>query len=205
MAIRPHLVLASASPRRLDLLRQIAIEPDLILPADIDETPAPGELPRPLAARLAEQKALASRALPDTPSDAFILAADTVVATGRRALGKPVDADEARRFLKHLSGRRHRVISGVSVIAPDGRQVTRTIVTSVQFKRLSAGEIATYLDTGEWSGKAGGYAIQGRAAAFVRSLNGCYFNVVGLPLHDTLNMLTGLGYSAIDTPQSGNS
>jgi len=201
MSIRPQLVLASASPRRLDLLRQVAIEPDLILPAGIDETPVPGELPRPLAARLAEQKALASRALPDTPGGAFILAADTVVATGRRALGKPADADEARRFLKHLSGRRHRVISGVSAIAPDGRQITRTIVTSVQFKRLSVGEIAAYLDSGEWSGKAGGYAIQGRAAAFVRGLNGCYFNVVGLPLHDTLNMLTGLGYAGADTPQ----
>lgn len=194
MTYRPQLVLASASPRRLDLLRQVGIEPDAIQPADIDETPQPGEMPRPLAGRLAAQKALAARTAGGHASDTYILASDTVVAMGRRTLGKPDDEAQARRFLGMLSGRRHRVISGVSVIAPDGRQVTRTSVTAVQFKRMSELEITSYLKTGEWSGKAGGYAIQGHAAAFVRSINGCYFNVVGLPLHDTVNLLNGLGF-----------
>ncbi len=192
-SLNPKLILASASPRRLDLLRQVGIEPDEILPADIDETPLKGELPADLAQRLAAEKAAAVAA---SHPNAFVLAADTLVACGRRQLGKPADADEACRFLKFLSGRRHRVIGGVTVIAPGGKKASRTVSTMVRFKRLSEGEIAAYLDTVEWQGKAGGYAIQGRAAAFVAAINGSYPNVVGLPLVETVNLLTGQGYPA---------
>jgi len=187
----PVLVLASASPRRRDLLRQIGVEPDRIAPAEIDERPRRGELPAQLARRLAEAKARAVAA--DNPG-AFVLGADTVVACGRRILGKAEDADQARRFLTLLSGRRHRVHGGVTVIAPDGREASRLVTTAVRFKRLSGAEIATYLDGDEWRGKAGAYAIQGRAGAFVIALNGSYFNVVGLPLFETAALLNGIGY-----------
>lgn len=189
------LILASASPRRLDLLRQVAIEPDDIIPAEIDETPLTGELPRSLAGRLAQAKAGAVAAL---HRDAFVLGADTVVACGRRILEKPDDEQEARRFLALLSGRRHRVIGGVSVIAPNGEERSRIVTTVVTFKRLAATEIDAYMNSGEWQGKAGAYAIQGRAAAFVKSCNGSYPNVVGLPLFETLSLLAGLGYRTGD-------
>ncbi len=192
-SLKPKLILASASPRRLDLLRQVGIKPDEILPADIDETALKGELPADVAQRLALEKAAATAA---EYSDAFVLAADTVVACGRRQLGKPVDANEARCFLEFLSGRRHRVIGGVTVIAPGGQSASRTVSTMVRFKRLSRGEIAAYIDTDEWRDKAGGYAIQGRAGAFVAAINGSYPNVVGLPLMETAYLLTGLGYPA---------
>jgi len=187
----PTLVLASASPRRLELLRQIELAPDRIDPAEIDETPLKDELPAGHVARLARAKAEAVRARHE---GAFILAADTAVACGRRILGKPADEAAARRFLVLLSGRRHRVYGGVVVVAPDGRTASRLVVSQVGFKRLTAAEITAYLGTGEWRGKAGGYAIQGRAAEFVDRMSGSYSNVVGLPLYETARLLFGLGY-----------
>jgi septum formation protein len=185
------LVLASASPRRLELLRQIGIVPDAVDPAEIDETPLRGELPAAHVLRLARAKAEAVR---PRHRDAFVLAADTVVACGRRILGKPVDEATARAFLALLSGRRHRVYGSVAVIGPGGRTTTRRVVSQVAFKRLSDQEVVGYLATGEWHGKAGGYAIQGRAAAMVSWMQGSYSNVVGLPLFETAQLLTGLGY-----------
>ena len=185
------LVLASASPRRLELLRQIGIVPDAVEPAEIDETPLPRELPATHVMRLARAKAEAVR--PRHP-DAFVVAADTVVACGRRILGKPADEPMARGFLELLSGRRHRVYGGVVVIAPGGKLATRRVVSQVAIKRLSDAEVAAYLAAGEWRGKAGAYAIQGRAAALVSWLQGSYSNVVGLPLFETAQLLTGLGY-----------
>ena len=191
MSTAPLLVLASASPRRLDLLRQIGIEPDRIDPADIDEIVQPGELPPSHAMRLAEEKARA--VMPRHPG-AFILAADTVVACGRRILPKPADPATARSCLELLSGRRHRVHSGIAVVDPNERLTLRRVDSHVAFKRLSEAEIAAYLRSGEWQGKAGGYAIQGRAAAFIRWVSGSYSNVVGLPLFETAQLLTGRGY-----------
>jgi len=187
-----RLVLASASPRRLDLLAQIGIEPDAVIPADIDETPLARERPRHLAERLAGAKA---DAITEQYPDDFILAADTVVALGHRVLEKPADAAEARKFLERLSGRRHRVIGGFALIAPDGRRIVKSVVTQVRFRRLSAADIAEYVASGEWDGKAGGYAIQGRAAAFIPWIGGSYANVVGLPLSEVAGALRGLGYS----------
>ena len=191
MSPAPLLVLASASPRRLDLLRQIGIEPDRIDPADIDEIVQPGELPPSHAMRLAEEKARA--VMPRHPG-AFILAADTVVACGRRILPKPADPATARSCLELLSGRRHRVHSGIAVVDPNERLTLRRVDSHVAFKRLSEAEIAAYLRSGEWQGKAGGYAIQGRAAALIRWVSGSYSNVVGLPLFETAQLLTGRGY-----------
>jgi len=185
------LVLASASPRRLELLRQIAVEPDIVDPAELDETPLPRELPAAHVVRLARAKAEAVRA---RQPGAYILAADTVVACGRRILGKPENEAAARRFLMLLSGRRHRVYGGICLIDPEGRAWLRRVVSQVSLKRLSDAEIAFYLATGEWQGKAGGYAIQGRAAAFVAWVAGSYSNVVGLPLYETAQLLAGLGY-----------
>ncbi len=185
------LVLASASPRRLDLLRQVGIEPDVVAPADLDETPRGGELPMAYARRIAEEKAVAIAA---GYPQAFVLAADTVVALGRRILPKPADRATAEECLRLLSGRRHRVHGGVAVRAPDGAWAHRLVTTVVRFKRLTGAEITAYLDSGEWSGKAGGYAIQGRAAAFVPRINGSYSNVVGLPLSEVIGLLAGLGY-----------
>jgi len=173
------------------LLRQIAIVPDEIVPADVDERPLRRELPRALAGRLAAAKA---RAVAERFPDAFVLGADTVVARGRRALPKAADEAEARACLGLLSGCRHRVLGGVAAIAPGGQSVARLVVTAVTFKRLSAEEIDRYIAAGEWRDKAGAYAIQGLAAAFVRAINGSYSNVVGLPLFETAAVLEGLGY-----------
>jgi septum formation protein len=185
------LVLASASPRRLDLLRQIGIEPDRVDPADIDETPLRHELPPAHVVRLARAKAVAVRA---RHPQAFVLAADTVVACGRRILPKAEDEPTARACLARLSGRRHRVYGGIALVSPDGSVAMRRVVSQVGFKRLSEHEIAAYLAGGEWHGKAGGYAVQGRAAAFVSWLSGSYSNVVGLPLFETAQLLAGRGY-----------
>jgi septum formation protein len=187
----PILVLASASPRRLDLLRQIGIVPDQVEPADIDETPRRGELPAGHVVRLAEAKAHAVR--PRHP-DAFILAADTVVACGRRILPKAEDEATARACLALLSGRRHRVYGGVALLTPAGDLAIRRVVSQVTFKRLSEAEVAAYLASGEWHGKAGGYAIQGHAAALIPWIAGSYSNVVGLPLYETAQLLAGRGY-----------
>ncbi len=185
-----RLVLASASLRRIDLLRQIGIEPTLIDPPDIDETPLARELPAQHAVRLAAAKA---RVVAVRHPGVLVLAADTVVACGRRILPKAENADTARKCLELLSGRRHRVFSGVALIAPDGRMRERLVISDVTFKVLSEPEIKDYLASGEWSGKAGGYAIQGRAACFVRRVGGSYSNIVGLPLFEVSGLLGGCG------------
>ena len=185
-----RLILASASPRRLALLAQVGITPDDVVAADIDETQRKAELPRQLAERLAAEKAEAVAA---RFPDAAVLAADTVVACGRRGLDQAGDTAEAQRCLELLSGQRHRVYGGVSVIAPGGVHRCRMVVTQVQFKRLTKAEIKAYLATDEWRGKAGAYAIQGHAGGFVKKINGSYDNVVGLPLYETLALLSGLG------------
>jgi septum formation protein len=189
------LVLASGSPRRLDLLRQVGIVPDRVDPPSIDEHPLKRELPAALALRLALAKAQAAA---PAHRGAFILAADTVVAVGRRILPKATSEAEAAKCLRLLSDRRHQVITAVTVLTPDSRQHSRAVATAVRFKRLEVKEIAAYLASGEWRGKAGGYAIQGRAAAFVAWLGGSYSNVVGLPLHETVALLRGLGYRSHD-------
>lgn len=186
-----RLVLASASPRRLDLLAQIALSPDSVDPADVDETPFPRELPARHAERLAREKAVA--VAPRHPG-AFVLGADTVVACGRRILPKALDRETARTGLDLLSGRRHRVHGAIALALPHGRVVARRVETAVMFKRLEASEIEDYLDSGEWQGKAGGYAIQGLAARFVRGIIGSYSNVVGLPLFETVALLAGQGF-----------
>jgi septum formation protein len=186
---RPPLALASASPRRLELLARIGVAPDRVIPTDTDETPGKAELPRQLAGRLAAAKAEAAA---QQAPDHLILAADTVVGVGRRILGKPAGRDEARRFLELMSGRRHRVTTGLALRTPDGKLRTRLVETQVAFQRLLPAQIEAYLDTGEWEGKAGGYAIQGRAEMFVRFLSGSHSNVVGLPLFETAQLLRGV-------------
>ena len=188
---KQKLILASASPRRLALLVQIGIEPDAVRPADLDEEPQKGELPRLHAIRLAEEKAKAVAAL---EPGAFILAADTVVACGRRILPKAMSEEDARNCLTLLSGRAHRVYTAVALIDPQGRLRQRLSETRVHFKRLSATELEAYVASGEWRGKAGGYAIQGHAGAFVRSLNGSYSGVVGLPLFEVKALLEGASF-----------
>jgi septum formation protein len=185
------LVLASASPRRLELLRQVGVEPDLVDPADIDETPLKDETPRRLVSRLAEGKA---RAVAERRPGAYVLAADTIVAVGRRILNKPVDEADARRMLGLVSGRAHRVLTGVAVIAPDGHVAQRLSETRLQFKRLTKGEIDAFIASGEWRDAAGGYKIHQRAGAFCLSLSGSFTGVVGLPLYETLALLEGLGF-----------
>jgi len=182
------LILASASPRRRDLLAQIGIVPDAICPTDIDETRRKDESPRALAERLAREKAAAC------PEAGFVLAADTVVALGQRNLEKAADEAEAEAFLRLLSGRAHQCITGIAVKAPDGRVSTRTVLARVKLKRLTDREIADYIASGEWKGKAGGYGIQGRAGAFVSHLSGSYTSVVGLPVYETKLLLEGMGW-----------
>jgi septum formation protein len=189
--VSANLVLASASPRRLELLAQIGIVPDAVDPAELDETPLPRELPAQHALRLAREKALAVAA---RYPGAFVLGADTVVACGRRILPKAEDEKTARQCLALLSGRRHRVEGGVALVCPDAAVATRRIETAVTFKRLSPAEIDAYIAGGEWHGKAGGYAIQGRAARFIRFIAGSYSNVVGLPLFETAALLEGRGW-----------
>lgn len=189
--LQTSLILASASPRRLELLAQIGIVPAKIVAADIDEMPRKSELPRDLATRLAGEKAHAVAA---KHSDQYILAADTVVACGRRILPKAETDAEVHACLTALSGRRHRVYTGVAVVAPGGKLRQRTVETIVKFKPLTSDEIAAYVQAREGWGKAGGYAIQGRAAAFTIMINGSYSNIVGLPLYETAHLLSGLGY-----------
>jgi septum formation protein len=182
------MVLASASPRRLDLLRQIGIEPDEILAPDIDETPQQHESPRAHALRLAREK------LASVQREGFVIAADTVVAAGARILPKTENLEQARKCLTLLSGRRHRVFTAVAIRGPDGRQAERVVMSVVGFARLDHGQVEAYLAGGEWRGKAGGYAIQGSAASFIDFLSGSYSGVVGLPLYETSSLLRGLGY-----------
>ncbi|MDO9426022.1 MAG: Maf-like protein [Methylobacterium sp.] len=192
-----RLVLASASPRRLALLQQVGIEPDALLPADVDETPRKSETPRELARRLARDKlGVAGDAARrrDDMRQAFVIAADTVVAVGRRVLPKAEVADEAADCLRLLSGRQHRVYTAVCVLSPKGTRRERLVETRVRFKRLSGREIEAYIASEEWRGKAGGYAIQGLAAAFVVKLVGSHSGVIGLPLYETLSLLEGEGF-----------
>jgi septum formation protein len=194
---RAKLVLASGSPRRVQLINQAGIEPDALRPADIDETPKRGELPRACANRLARAKAEAALQLlrmDDDMTGAYILAADTVVAVGRRILPKAELLDEAAQCLRLLSGRNHRVHTAVCLVTPAGAFRQRLVETRVRFKRLSEEDIEAYLASGEWRGKAGGYAAQGIAGTFIVKLVGSYSNVVGLPLYETTTLLAGEGY-----------
>ena len=194
---RPKLVLASGSPRRLQLLNQAGLEPDALEPAEIDETPERGELPRTLVVRLAREKALAVLSRVRNQDDlkgAYVLAADTTVAVGRRILPKPELLEDANACLRMLSGRTHRVYSGLALIGPNDKVRTRLVETRVRFKRLSNEDLESYLASGEWRGKAGGYAIQGLAGSFVVKVVGSYPNVVGLPLYETVQLLAGEGY-----------
>lgn len=194
---KPKLVLASASPRRLLLLSQAGVEPDALRPASIDERARIGEMPRALASRLARAKAEVARdqiANDKEIAGAYVLAADTVVAVGRRIFGKPQHMEEAIAHLERLSGRAHRVLTGVCLITPDDRVRTKIIDTRVRFKHLSKSEIEAYIASREWRGKAGGYAIQGLAGCFVRKIVGSYTNVVGLPLTEVVALLIGEGF-----------
>ena len=185
------LILASASPRRLELLKQLGIAPDRVAPADIDETPLKVELPARYAVRIASAKA---KKIAGENHGAIILAADTVVGVGRRILPKTETEAEARKCLELMSGRRHSVLTAVSIVNKDGKQKTKLVVSAVKFKRLSEAEISHYINTGEWKGKAGGYAIQGHAAALIPFISGSYTNIVGLPLFETHAMLKDAGY-----------
>ncbi len=200
---RPKLILASASPRRLALMQQIGIEPDALLPADVDETPARAESPRELVKRLARAKAEVARRTARNRAelkDAFIVSADTVVtAAGRRILPKAEVVEEAAACLRLLSGRTHRVYTAVCVVTPKDAIRERLVETRIRFKRLSRDEVENYLASGEWRGKAGGYAIQGLAGTFVVKLTGSYPNVVGLPLYETISLLEGEGYPVRQT------
>ncbi|WP_296819709.1 nucleoside triphosphate pyrophosphatase [Brevundimonas sp.] len=188
---RPELILASASPRRRELLRQIGVEPARIVAADIDETSLKDETPRRLVARLADEKAAAVAA--QNPN-VFVLAADTIVAVGTRILGKPTDEADARRMLGLLSGRAHKVLTGVALIAPDGRQGARLSETRIKFRRLSEADIDAHIASGDWTDAAGAYRIQGLAGGDVAFISGSFTGVVGLPLFETKNLLTGLGW-----------
>jgi septum formation protein len=200
--MRQRLILASASPRRLELLRQIGVDPAAVIPADIDETPLPREVPLAYVRRIAcaklqvvcDQLAAANSSADTAPPPTFVLAADSIVAVGRRILGKPADAVEAAKFWRLYSGRRHRVYTGVALANPAGKVVVKVATTQVQFKSLSETEIARFVATNEWQGKAGGYAIQGTAEAFVQSVSGSISNIIGLPLCLTRNLLLGNGW-----------
>jgi len=192
---RPRLILASASPRRVDLLAQIKIYPDDIVPAHVDEEPLKAELPSQLATRLAAAKA---RVIADKHPGAIVIGADTVVALGRRILPKAEDAKTAEKCLEMLAGRRHRVLGGVAIIDAEGKLHSRLVTTAVAFRNLDKGEIAAYIRSEEWQGKAGGYAVQGLAAVYVRKIIGSYSNIVGLPLFETGSVLKGLGYFPIE-------
>ena len=194
---RPKLVLASGSPRRLSLLNQAGIEPDSLQPAEIDEIPVKGELPRALANRLAREKAqvaLASIRIDEELRGSYIIAADTVVAVGRRIMPKADMLEDAAACLRMLSGRNHRVYTGICLVTPKEAFRQRLVETRVRFKRLSNEDLEGYLASGEWRGKAGGYAIQGLAGTFVVKMVGSYTNVVGLPLYETMSLLLGEGY-----------
>ena len=200
MSVQPQLILASASPRRLALLNQIGVEPDHLLPTDIDETPEKGELPRRLAIRLADSKALAAQRkahLADYHANSLVLGADTVVCVGRRILPKAETMQEAHYCLSLLSGRSHRVYTALCLLTPSGAPRRRLVETRIRFKRLSKKEIESYLASAEWRGKAGGYAIQGIAGSFVVKLSGSFHGVMGLPLYETMSLLNGEGYNVL--------
>ncbi|MDG1003427.1 MAG: Maf family protein [Emcibacteraceae bacterium] len=186
-----NLILASASPRRLELLKQVGISPNIVIPSNINETPLKRELPNELAKRLCRLKA---EKVASANKGSFILASDTIVACGNRILGKAENSSEAKKFLKLLSGRRHNVYTSIYLITPSGDTSIKCVKTVVKFKSLERSDIEFYLRNDEWQGKAGGYAIQGLGARFIKAINGSYSNVVGLPLFETVNMLKGRGY-----------
>lgn len=201
-----RLILASGSPRRLDLLAQAGIQPDKLMPMDLDETPRRAEHPRSLARRLAAEKAEAAFQVVRTDpqwAGSYILAADTVVAVGRRILGKPEYLEEASSALHLLSGRSHWVYTGIAVMTPSSQMRVKVTETKVRFKRLTSQELKFYLASGEWRGKAGGYGIQGFAGTFVQKLVGSYTAVVGLPLHETIQLLVGEGFLFHEKWQEG--
>lgn len=185
------LILASASPRRLDLLKQIGIVPDKIVPSDIDESLLKNESPRLYVKRLAEQKALE---VYKKYSDFYVIGADTIVILGGRILPKALNNDDVKIFLKKLSGKNHQVLTAVTVVSPSGKKSSRLVLSRVGFKKLEKAEIENYVSSGEGVGKAGGYAIQGLAGVFVKKINGSYSSIVGLPLYETRNLLKGLGF-----------
>ena len=185
------LILASSSPQRKKLLETIGISPDEIVPANIDETPLKREKPKDFAIRMAREKAFS---VAKENLNNFILSGDTIVATGQRIIGKPSSKNEAKQFLKLLSGRRHRVLSAFTLIKPDYSEITKVVVSRVKFSRLSDKELNEYLDTNEWQGKAGGYAIQGRASAFVPWISGSYTGVMGFPMNEIKNSLISSGW-----------
>ena len=187
-ASHPRLVLGSASPRRLEVLAQLGVTPDDVRPADIDETPRVGERPRAYCLRVTEEKA---KSVARSDGE-VVLAADTVVAVGRRILGKPRDRLEAETFLRLLSGRRHKVHTAVAVLSDDGLKM-REVVCTVRMQRMGGNDIAGYLDAGDWKGKAGAYAIQGPAGAFIPWIAGSYTAIMGLPAHETARLLTAAG------------
>jgi septum formation protein len=189
--MKSTLVLASQSPARLQLLNNIGLEPDVIAPADIDETPFKNEDPKEHVVRLAIGKATK---IFETHKDAYIIAADSVACRGRTIIGKPKDRADAKSILQSLSGRRHKLYTGLCIIAPDGTTRSKRVLTTVKFKRFNDAELEEYLDTNEWQGKCGAYGIQKDPGAFVHSINGSYSNVVGLPLVETKNLLFGLGF-----------
>ncbi len=189
--MKNKLILASSSPRRVDLLAQIGVMPTQIIPADIDETPLKGEHPRKLALRLAIEKA---KKIYETNKDCFVLGADTTVSCGQRLMDKPVDADDARRILNILSGRRHRVNGGICIITPSGKIISRLCETIVSSRRLTKDDIEHYIQSGDWEGKAGSYAIQGVASTFIKYIAGSYSNIIGLSLYDVSRMLESSGY-----------
>ncbi|MFM2282286.1 MAG: septum formation protein [Pseudomonadota bacterium] len=204
--LKQRLILASGSPRRLDLLVQAGMRPDRLMPMDLDETPQRAEHPRSLARRLSGEKAEAAfQALKGDPqwAGSFILAADTVVAVGRRILGKPEYLEEASSSLHLLSGRSHWVYTGIAIVTPQGTVRQKVVETKVRFKRLTNVEIAAYLESGEWRGKAGGYAIQGFGGTFVQKLVGSYTAVVGLPLYESIQLLVGEGFRFHDGWKEG--
>ncbi|MBI1619826.1 Maf-like protein [Aquamicrobium zhengzhouense] len=205
MTVSQKLVLASASPRRIELLQQAGIEPDRLLPAELDETPLRAEHPRSLAKRLSRAKAetILEILKSEGGSSSFILAADTVVSVGRRILPKAEVSDEAAYCLRLLSGRSHRVYTGVCLINPTGKIRQRLVETRVRFKRLSNEEMESYLASGEWRGKAGGYAVQGLAGSFVVKIVGSYTNIVGLPLQETVGLLGADGYKVLANWSAG--
>ena len=197
--ITNQLVLASASPRRRELLAQIGLSP-IIMVADIDETPQKREKPRPYALRMASEKAVKVRDQNADGDNYFILAGDTVVACGQRILPKTEDEASARTCLALLSGRRHRVYGGIALISPNGQLRTRLVTSMVRFRMLGQTDIDSYIDTGEWHGKAGGYAIQGMGALFVQQISGSYSNIVGFSLFDVAAMLGGQGFDVLQIP-----
>jgi septum formation protein len=204
--LKQRLILASGSPRRLDLLAQAGITPDKLMPMELDETPRRAEHPRSLARRLAQDKAEAAFQTVRTDpawAGSYILAADTVVAVGRRILGKPEYLEEASSSLHLLSGRSHWVYTGICLVTPQSTTRVRVVETKVRFKRLSNLELKSYLASGEWRGKAGGYGIQGFAGTFIQKLSGSYSAVVGLPLLETVQLLNGEGFEFHETWQEG--